>query len=1008
MMSKQRELDLTDIGKKLANAQSKEALMNLLPQAASMLEDVEQSPPPSTIFAMKGCSDALVDPTLLGHKDKDVGVLVALCISEIMRIVAPDAPYSDDCLKEIFQLIVGIFRGLDDVHSPSFSSRVNILETVAKVRSCVVMLDLDCDDLITEMFEIFFTTISDKHPEPVFLAMRNVLSLVINEGEEVSSQILEVILNNLLRQKEEVAADVTKEGGGLEEQDADETNKVATEGTEGSGLEKQDADETNKVVTEGTEGSRLEKQDADETSEVTTEGTEGSGLEKQDADDTNKVATEGTEGSRLEKQDADETNEVTTEGTEGSRLEKQDADETNEVTTEGTEGSGLEKQDADETNEVTTEGTEGSELEKQDADETNKVTTEGRGLEKHDADEINEDADAANNDEDQVVGDEKKGLTEKEHDAGMSHEGRSEGREEDRVKDQVEDEIKDREETQAKMDPEEDGKDEEEGDGGVVPQKPDTQEDEDGKDEEEGDGGVVPQKPDTQEDEGGKDEEEGDGGVVPQKPDAQEDRETEQEEEKEITQKADTEDQEENQPAKHKHLPEDSSRNDAEEAGSLEDSSKNHAVEVSSKDKDEEEVAVGVDHQDVEQMPTQTDKEGEEKDVVENLSAKRKAGRPKGSAAKNKRKLSVGDEKASESHEEVLGPKHKRGRGHIESSDKKEIITEDEGSVSTTHKNQGHPKSSGKKAITRKAGGDGKGRQKEEQMEEEGQTAKSKPGRPKSTGKKEIRSTAGIDVKTGQKHEEKNNINTPKTKTKPGRTKGSINKAVREVSSGDEKASSTDKGKEDLVGCGIKVWWPLDRRFYKGEVISYDAKKKRHKVLYDDGEQEILDLGVERWQLTTKKQRLVKVGSSCPMDGFVPFPILWPSLDLMKQRSSSKSGKKRVSQEGKSNNLEARFLKDKETPVKNTISEFDFDEDNDDDGEAPKGGKMKGKQVQSSSTSKGSSGKVFKQSVGDSSTEKPTTSRDSEGDAAAALSPDMSPGDGEPLNTWVIRRQKAH
>jgi hypothetical protein len=32
--------------------------------------------------------------------------------------------------------------------------------------------------------------------------MRNVLSLVINEGEEVSSQILEVILNNLLSQKE--------------------------------------------------------------------------------------------------------------------------------------------------------------------------------------------------------------------------------------------------------------------------------------------------------------------------------------------------------------------------------------------------------------------------------------------------------------------------------------------------------------------------------------------------------------------------------------------------------------------------------------------------------------------------------------------------------------------------------------------------------------------------------------------------------------------------------------
>jgi hypothetical protein len=829
----------------------------------------------------------------------------------------------------------------------------------------------------------------------------------------------------------EVAAEVTKEGVGPEEQDADETNKVATEGTEGSGLEKQDADETSKVITEGTEGSRLEKQDADETNKVVTEGTEGSRLEKQDADETNKVTTEGIEGSGLEKQDADETHKVTTEGTEGSGLEKQDADETNKVTTEG---SGLEKQDADETNEVTTEGTEGSKLEKQDADETNKVTTEGSGLEKQDADETNkvategsgvekqdadetnkvategsgvekqdadetnkvategsglekqdadetnevttegtegsrlekwdagetnkvvtegteegggpeeQDADAANNDEDQVVGDEEKGLSEKEHDAGMSHEGRSEGREEDRVKNQVEDEIKDQEETQAKMDHEEDGKDEEEGDGGVVPQKPDTQEDDDGKNEEEGDGGVVPQKPDTQEDEGGKDEEEGDGGVVPQKPDAQEDRETEQEEEKKITQKADTgdckdedggmdeqqqgylsakqkrgrpkglgrkpkhrhpkslgkpdvkkvitpevekdqtrdpgidgdnikkvgvetpqrlstgeegekdqekhhiptkrkrgpskgsrkthdwgtprnvmdgktalekeitekdaEDQEENQPAKRKHLPEDSSWNDAEEAGSLEHSSKNHAVEVSSKDKDEEEVAVGVDHQVVEQMPTETDKEGEEKDVVENLSAKRKAGRPKGSAAKNKRKLSVGDEKASESHEEVLGPKHKRGRGHIESSDKKEIITEvfekdvkNEGTkwemYVTPKSNYGQPMGAVDKVITtyvfrrKKKDEDKDGDKKDGDMGiEENLAPRSKPGHRKGSGKKQI-----MGESHGNGDEQEGSVST--TRKNQGHPKSSGKKAITHKAGGDGKGREKKEQMEE-------------------------------------------------------------------------------------------------------------------------------------------------------------------------------------------------------------------
>ncbi len=56
MMSKQRELDLTDIGKKLANAQSKEALMNLLPVILpksfllSFLERTQFSFPEHTTF----------------------------------------------------------------------------------------------------------------------------------------------------------------------------------------------------------------------------------------------------------------------------------------------------------------------------------------------------------------------------------------------------------------------------------------------------------------------------------------------------------------------------------------------------------------------------------------------------------------------------------------------------------------------------------------------------------------------------------------------------------------------------------------------------------------------------------------------------------------------------------------------------------------------------------------------------------------------------------------------
>lgn len=62
-------------------------------------------------------------------------------------------------MQEIFQLIVSSFENLSDNSSRSYTKRTSILETVAKVRSCVVMLDLECDALILEMFENFLKAI---------------------------------------------------------------------------------------------------------------------------------------------------------------------------------------------------------------------------------------------------------------------------------------------------------------------------------------------------------------------------------------------------------------------------------------------------------------------------------------------------------------------------------------------------------------------------------------------------------------------------------------------------------------------------------------------------------------------------------------------------------------------------------------------------------------------------------------------------------------------------------
>jgi hypothetical protein len=136
---------------------------------------VEQSPPQSTSDAIQPVTEALVKKELLCHEDSNVRVVIATCISEITRITAPNAPYDDDAMKiycfyeapaiMIFFCILFsnirfyLFPGRVFAVTVFFGRLASVLDTVAKVRSCVVMLDLECDGLINYMFQHFAKTI---------------------------------------------------------------------------------------------------------------------------------------------------------------------------------------------------------------------------------------------------------------------------------------------------------------------------------------------------------------------------------------------------------------------------------------------------------------------------------------------------------------------------------------------------------------------------------------------------------------------------------------------------------------------------------------------------------------------------------------------------------------------------------------------------------------------------------------------------------------------------------
>lgn len=192
------ERAIAEVGKRLSQPRlSKDALVKLLKQAESALSELSQSSSLQT--ALEPIINSLAQNNLLQYNDKDVKLLVAACFTEIVRVLAPDPPFSDEIFKDIFRLILGTFVDLSDMSSPYFTRRLKILETVSALKCCVIMLEIGCNDLVLDMFKVFFSVMKGGHHQSLFQAMLSIMTVVLEE--KVSQPLLDVILQNLLKEE---------------------------------------------------------------------------------------------------------------------------------------------------------------------------------------------------------------------------------------------------------------------------------------------------------------------------------------------------------------------------------------------------------------------------------------------------------------------------------------------------------------------------------------------------------------------------------------------------------------------------------------------------------------------------------------------------------------------------------------------------------------------------------------------------------------------------------------
>ncbi|KAL5877658.1 Sister chromatid cohesion protein pds5 [Pyricularia oryzae] len=150
----------------------------------------------------------LVSHNLLTHKDKGVKAFVACCLVDILRICAPNAPFTPSQLKDVFSLfIMHTLPALQDPSNTYHTQHKYVLSSLAEVQSIVLLNDIDNNEgLLLHLFSCFFDAVSgpksgsgERISKDVELHMVELLVTVIDESASLPGKVVDVIMAQFLR-----------------------------------------------------------------------------------------------------------------------------------------------------------------------------------------------------------------------------------------------------------------------------------------------------------------------------------------------------------------------------------------------------------------------------------------------------------------------------------------------------------------------------------------------------------------------------------------------------------------------------------------------------------------------------------------------------------------------------------------------------------------------------------------------------------------------------------------
>lgn len=164
---------------------------------------------------LKQLMQVLVDPSMIGHKDREVRLLVACSHVEVLRICAPNAPYTPEQQRGVFQLVVTLLQsGLPNLdqstgetgNAARLSDRCirHILQSLAEVQSSRLLAQLcqqgeeGAEEQMKDLFDTLLSCVRSEHPTSVLEHVVGILVSCVEELEHVPQSVLDALLTPLL------------------------------------------------------------------------------------------------------------------------------------------------------------------------------------------------------------------------------------------------------------------------------------------------------------------------------------------------------------------------------------------------------------------------------------------------------------------------------------------------------------------------------------------------------------------------------------------------------------------------------------------------------------------------------------------------------------------------------------------------------------------------------------------------------------------------------------------